>query len=125
MDQRSENTCCRTIDKVGSSANSHVAATFILDDVFRHPRSLSFRKPVNPHALGIFPVYNQIVKHPMDLGTIKSRIDAGLYTNKDDLIADIQLVWNNAKKFNPNGRKVYDRKVYEAAEYLEIFSLRE
>ena len=92
--------------------------THVVVPLIRHPCSLLFRKPVNPHALGIFPIYNQIIERPMDLGTIKSRIDAGLYTNKDDLVADIQLVWNNAKKFNPKGHAVY-----EAAEFLERFSL--
>ena len=53
----------------------------------------------------------------MDLGTIKSRIDDNLYGNKVDLIADIQLVWNNAKKFNPK-----THAVYEAADFLEKFS---
>ena len=103
----------------------------------RHPKSLPFRKPVDPIALGIFPVYNQIVTHPMDLGTIKSRIDDNLYGNKVDLIADIQLVWNNAKKFNPkthagnyqrlfifrkSNQKCFSFSVYEAAEFLEKFS---
>lgn len=85
--------------------------------VFRHPRSLSFRKPVDPVALGIYPAYNQIITHPMDLGTIKTQIDEGFYTCKDSLIADIQLVWNNAKKFNPKGHFVY-----EAADFLEKFA---
>ena len=53
----------------------------------------------------------------MDLGTIKTRIDDGHYTAKDDLIADIQLVWNNAKKFNPIGHFVHD-----AALFLEQFA---
>lgn len=83
----------------------------------RHPRSLPFRKPVDPVALGIYPAYNQIITHPMDLGTIKTQIDNNFYTSKDDLIADIQLVWNNAKKFNPKGHGIY-----EAAEFLEKFT---
>ncbi len=83
----------------------------------RHPRSLPFRKPVDPVALGIYPAYNQIITHPMDLGTIKTNIDNGVYSTRDDLIADIQLVWNNAKKFNPKGHAVYD-----AAEFLEKFA---
>ena len=53
----------------------------------------------------------------MDLGTIKTRIDNGYYTAKDDLIADIQLVWNNAKKFNPIGHFVHD-----GALFLEQFA---
>ena len=111
----------------------------------RHPRSLPFRKPVDPVALGIFPAYNQIITHPIDLGTIKTQIgkihsfwtknwtfrelyvgfininflylsllDNGLYNTKDELIADIQLVWNNAKKFNPMGHAVW-----ENADFLE------
>ncbi len=67
----------------------------------RHPKSISFRRPVDPVALGIYPIYNQIIKNPMDLGTIKQNIDQGSYVDKDDLIRDIQLVWNNAKTFNP------------------------
>ena len=66
---------------------------------------------------GIYPSYNQIITQPMDLGTIKTRIDDGHYTAKDDLIADIQLVWNNAKKFNPIGHFVHD-----AALFLEQFA---
>lgn len=91
---------------------SHVVVPLI-----RHPKSISFRKPVDPIALGIYPSYNQIITHPMDLGTIKTRIDNGYYTAKDDLIADIQLVWNNAKKFNPIGHFVHD-----AASFLEQFA---
>ena len=53
----------------------------------------------------------------MDLGTIKSQIDSGLYNAKDDLMADIQLVWKNAKRFNHIGHAVY-----EAADFLEKFA---
>jgi hypothetical protein len=53
----------------------------------------------------------------MDLGTIKNKIDRNLYCTKEDLITDIQLIWNNAKKFNPKGHFVY-----EAAEFMDIFA---
>jgi hypothetical protein len=78
---------------------------------------LPFRKPVDEVALGIYPAYSNIITHPIDLGTIKSQIDNGLYCTKDELIADIQLVWNNAKKFNPIGHAVYD-----SADFLEKFA---
>ncbi len=73
----------------------------------------------------------------MDLSTIKQNIDQGSYVDKDDLIRDIKLVWNNAKTFNP---KVYfpsaelmmdtfkysfiplqGHFVYEAADFMEKF----
>ena len=89
----------------------------LLNHIYRHPRSLPFRKPVDEVALGIYPAYSNIITHPIDLGTIKSQIDNGLYCTKDELIADIQLVWNNAKKFNPIGHAVYD-----SADFLEKFA---
>jgi len=104
-------------DPIESKAWINALRTHVVVPLIRHPKSLSFRKPVDPIALGIYPIYNQIVTHPMDLGTIKSRIDDNLYGNKVDLIADIQLVWNNAKKFNPK-----THAVYEAADFLEKFS---
>ena len=97
------------------SSLTNILKIFLL--YFRHPRSLPFRKPVDSVALGIYPAYDQIITHPIDLGTIKTQIDNGLYTTKDELIADIQLVWNNAKKFNPIGHAIY-----LAAEFLEKFA---
>jgi len=101
-------------DPVQGKAWVNAIRTHVVVPLIRHPRSLPFRKPVDPVALGIFPAYNQIITHPIDLGTIKTQIDNGLYNTKDELIADIQLVWNNAKKFNPMGHGVW-----ENADFLE------
>jgi len=101
-------------DPVQGKAWVNAIRTHVVVPLIRHPRSLPFRKPVDPVALGIFPAYNQIITHPIDLGTIKTQIDNGLYNTKDELIADIQLVWNNAKKFNPIGHAVW-----ENADFLE------
>ena len=38
---------------------------------------------------------------------------SGLYVDKDDLIRDIQLVWSNAKTFNP--------KVEKLVAWMQIF----
>merc|ERR1711935_216508 len=102
------------IDPVQGKAWVNALRTHVVVPLIRHPRSLPFRKPVDEVALGIYPAYNQIITHPIDLGTIKTQIDNGLYNTKDELIADIQLVWNNAKKFNPMGHGVW-----ENADFLE------
>jgi len=82
--------------------------------LIRHPKSEAFRRPVDPVALGIFPFYNQIITHPMDLGTVKSKIDRETYTDKSSCLQDINQVWLNAKKFNPK-----PHAVHQAADFLQ------
>ena len=36
----------------------------------------------------------------MDLGTIRQNMDNGVYVTKDEAIADLMLVWDNAMTFN-------------------------
>ena len=60
-----------------------------------------FRQPVDPVALGIFPFYNQVITQPMDLGTVRNKIEKGLYEDKSSCLKDVNQVWLNAKKFNP------------------------
>lgn len=67
-----------------------------------------FRKPVDPVALGIFPAYNDVIKHPMDLGTIRRKMDNGVYKTRRSCIDDVMLVWNNALTFNPPMHFVYN-----------------
>ena len=85
---------------------------YVLAPLIRHPRSLAFRKPVDPVALGIYPIYNQIITRPMDLGTIKTKVDKKLYNSKDGVLNDINLVWNNAIKFNPIGHVVHEAALF-------------
>ncbi|KAG2526577.1 hypothetical protein BBO99_00002736 [Phytophthora kernoviae] len=50
-----------------------------------------FNTPVDPVALEL-PTYTTIVKHPMDLGTIKRNLTAGEYLELEDFVADVRLV---------------------------------
>jgi E1A/CREB-binding protein len=53
-----------------------------LEKLYRQdPESLPFRQPVDPTLLQI-PDYFDIVKRPMDLSTIKKKLDTGMYSNK-------------------------------------------
>ena len=40
------------------------------------------------------PDYPKIVKHPMDLGTIKSKIDSGSYQRGEDVLKDVRRLGN-------------------------------
>jgi hypothetical protein len=47
--------------------------------------------------------YPSIVKNPMDLGTIQTKLSNGQYLYVEDMIDDIQLVWDNCKLYNSPG----------------------
>ena len=61
-----------------------------------------FNEPVDPEELGI-PDYPEIVKCPMDLGTIRQRLEANEYVDASDLAADVRLVFSNAMLYNATG----------------------
>ena len=58
-------------------------------------------------ALGIAPYYNQVIKRPMDLGTVKEKIENRVYLDKTSCLQDIEQVWINARTFNPSTHFVY------------------
>ncbi len=65
-----------------------------------------FNVPVDPVSLGI-PTYFLIIKEPMDLGTIKKKLDRDLYQDCSQVSRDIRLVFNNAMTFNKPDTFVY------------------
>lgn len=65
----------------------------------KHPYAWPFNQPVDPVALNI-PTYFDIIKHPMDLGTIQEKLETEKYSNPEEFIQDVELVWNNCYTFN-------------------------
>lgn len=64
-----------------------------------------FLAPVDPVALNL-PNYHDIVKEPMDLGTIQSKLTNNLYENADEFEKDVRLMFRNCYAFNPEGTDV-------------------
>jgi hypothetical protein len=73
--------------------------------ISRH-ESQVFREPVNWKELGLFD-YRDIVKNPMDLGTIKTKIENNKYSKIDEIAEDIRLVWYNCMLYNRDGSEYY------------------
>ncbi|RLN98387.1 hypothetical protein BBJ28_00010336, partial [Nothophytophthora sp. Chile5] len=65
-----------------------------------------FNTPVDPEALEL-PTYRSVVQHPMDLGTVKWRMEAGQYLELEDFVADVRLVFENAMLFNPESHYIH------------------
>ncbi|KAK5045688.1 hypothetical protein LTR84_009057 [Exophiala bonariae] len=61
-----------------------------------------FLYPVDPVALNI-PTYFQMIKKPMDLGTVKTNLANNVYEKAKDFEEDVRLVFKNCFKFNPEG----------------------
>ena len=69
------------------------------------PEALPFHSPVNPEELGL-PDYFNVIKKPMDLSTIKKRLEDGTYTNPQEYVDDMWLMFNNAWTYNKKTSKV-------------------
>ncbi|KAF6717356.1 Bromodomain-containing protein 3 [Oryzias melastigma] len=59
-----------------------------------------FYKPVDAEALEIHD-YHDIIKYPMDLSTVKKKLDAGDYQDAQQFSADVRLIFSNCYKYNP------------------------
>ena len=42
------------------------------------------------------PGYLTVIKRPMDLGTLKTNLDKGVYASRNDFYSDCQLIFENA-----------------------------
>ncbi|EDR02465.1 uncharacterized protein LACBIDRAFT_149883, partial [Laccaria bicolor S238N-H82] len=59
-----------------------------------------FLKPVD---VANVPGYADLVKHPMDFGTMTDKVNRAKYRSLEDFASDLRLVTTNAKIFNPPG----------------------
>ena len=58
---------------------------------------------LSPVDLEQVPGYTDVVKSPMDFGTISRKLLEGQYETMEDFRKDIELVFSNCRKFNPPG----------------------
>jgi hypothetical protein len=77
----------------------------ILLSIMSRRESFAFREPVDWKGLGLTD-YLDIVKKPMDLGTIKNKIETNEYESAEDIANDIRLVWTNCMLYNRDGSEV-------------------
>ncbi|XP_059641356.1 transcription factor GTE9-like [Cornus florida] len=74
----------------------------LLKKVMSHQYGWAFNTPVDVVKLNI-PDYLTVIKHPMDLGTIKSKIASCEYSDPLDFAADVRRTFSNAMTYNPPG----------------------
>ncbi|TVU02162.1 hypothetical protein EJB05_52358 [Eragrostis curvula] len=78
----------------------------ILRKLMDHKGCWLFNKPVDPVLYGI-PDYFDVIRNPMDLGTVKKKLTSNQYVSPDEFAADVRLTFSNAMKYNPPGNDVH------------------
>ncbi|KAK9088176.1 hypothetical protein Scep_027258 [Stephania cephalantha] len=91
--------------KIGSRVMQQCGS--LLRKLMNHQYGFVFNQPVDPVALQI-PDYFDIISEPMDLGTIKKKLENGLYSSTNEFAADVRLTFSNAMKYNPPTNWVHE-----------------
>lgn len=70
----------------------------IINELLKHPAARIFGQKIIP-GNDFPPEYFEIIKTPMDLDTIKTKVENQQYQNLKECTDDFELVWNNAEKY--------------------------
>ncbi|SNX84333.1 related to TAF2 - component of TFIID complex [Melanopsichium pennsylvanicum] len=92
-------------DPVGATVSMPMSGKkgkILLQTLKKSPFSIFFRFPVDPIRDGL-PTYLDEIKHPMDLSTIEKKVNQASYTTMSEFAADMQLIFENCRQFNPPG----------------------
>ncbi|XP_020229393.1 transcription factor GTE4 [Cajanus cajan] len=78
----------------------------LLEKLMKHKHGWVFNSPVDVEGLGLHD-YFSIITHPMDLGTVKSRLNKNWYKSPKEFAEDVRLTFRNAMTYNPKGQDVH------------------
>ncbi|KAJ3605876.1 hypothetical protein NHX12_027919 [Muraenolepis orangiensis] len=78
-----------------------------------------FYKPVDAQALQLHD-YHDIIKMPMDLGSVKRKMDERKYLDIQSFGADVRLIFSNCYKYNPPDHEV----VAMARKLQDVFEIK-
>ncbi|KAI8376562.1 uncharacterized protein BYT42DRAFT_575062 [Radiomyces spectabilis] len=90
-------------------------------EIANHKNGAMFMNPIKEATA---PLYYDIVKHPMDLKTIKNRIRDGVIRTTVEFERDIMLMLTNSLMYNREGTEVYQMAVEmldDVTEQINIF----
>lgn len=53
------------------------------------------------------PDYYEVIKEPMDLGTMEVKLENDAYETMDDFVYDCSLIFNNCRQYNGENTTFY------------------
>ncbi|XP_056141706.1 ATPase family AAA domain-containing protein 2-like isoform X2 [Lampris incognitus] len=87
---------------------------FLRDVTNRLSQDKRFKAFTKPVDLDEVPDYAEVIKQPMDLSTVLSKIDLHKYGTVNEFLHDVDLIWQNALEYNPD-RDPSDRQIRHRA----------
>lgn len=75
----------------------------MLDELECQPGVGPFLEPVD---LDLVPGYREAIANPIDMASIRNRIEAQCYETPDDFAADMELMFSNCRTFNEDDSPV-------------------
>lgn len=88
----------------------------LVDKLIQLPVSRPFISKVDPMKDGVHD-YFDVIKTPMSLDVIHAKLQAHEYVELDELVQDVELIWQNARIYNGEDSEVY-LMAREAAAYF-------
>jgi hypothetical protein len=85
----------------------------VINCLYESNESFDFREPVDWKGMGLTD-YPAVIKYPMDLSTILKKLKDEKYLKVEDVLDDLQLIWDNCKTYNPD-----NSWIHSVAEKLE------
>lgn len=76
----------------------------LLNQVMHHPDAWPFLRPVTKSQC---PDYHTIIRTPMDLGTVKYKLNMLSYRTNADLLSDMELIFENCFYYNSENSEVF------------------
>ncbi|SPO02121.1 probable histone acetyltransferase [Cephalotrichum gorgonifer] len=86
----------------------------LLNDLQNHQAAWPFLVPVNKDDVAD---YYEVIKEPMDLTTMETKLEADQYATPEDFIKDAKLVFDNCRKYN-NESTPYAKSANKLEKYM-------
>eukprot|EP00096_Caligus_rogercresseyi_P005761 TRINITY_DN2176_c0_g1_i4.p1 TRINITY_DN2176_c0_g1~~TRINITY_DN2176_c0_g1_i4.p1 ORF type:complete len:191 (+),score=68.61 TRINITY_DN2176_c0_g1_i4:292-864(+) len=97
------------------------ACSTLLSELENSEEAWPFLYPVNTKQ---FPTYRKVIKNPMDIATIKRRLDSGIYRLREDFCTDVRQIFANCEIFNeddsPVGKAGHAMRTFFEARWTEL-----
>ena len=98
-----------------------------MEDLCNHPITRTFHEPV-PTGEDEPTNYHNIIKKPIDLGTIRKNLQDNKYNIIQEWLDDVELVWKNAEIYNEptslvainakESRRIFEKLIRKAYSFL-------
>ncbi|XP_035213977.1 PH-interacting protein-like isoform X2 [Stegodyphus dumicola] len=89
----------------------------LLNYIFQTDDSTPFRHPVN---LNEYPDYRNIIDCPMDLSTVREKLNNNFYSSPCEFCKDMRLIFQNSRNYNTNKKsRIYSMTIRLSAMFEE------